>query len=95
MCLEWKAWNSLLAAAPAVKKANAGTLLPASQKYGDYPMTYTYDLVDMGREVLAQLTIPVARNFSAAACFNSKGTVPKSAGEVRIHKLGRTHTVVL
>jgi hypothetical protein len=64
MCMEWKAWNSLLAAAPLVKSANAAT--PASQKFGDYPKTYTYDLVDIGREVLAQLTIPVARNFSAA-----------------------------
>jgi alpha-N-acetylglucosaminidase len=64
MCMEWKAWNSLLAAAPAVKSANAAT--PASQKFGDYPKTFTYDLVDIGREVLAQLTIPVALNFSAA-----------------------------
>jgi hypothetical protein len=28
------------------------------------PGTFTYDLVDVGREVLAQLTIPVSQNFS-------------------------------
>jgi alpha-N-acetylglucosaminidase len=64
MCMEWKAWKSLLASAPAVKLANEAT--PTSQKFGDYPKTFTYDLVDIGREVLAQLTIPVAQNFSAA-----------------------------
>ena len=64
MCLEWRAWRSLLAAAPAVDAANAAT--PASQKFGPYPKTFSYDLVDIGREVLAQLTIPMARNFSAA-----------------------------
>ena len=64
MCSEWRAWQSLLAAAPAVAAANADT--PASQKVGVYPETYIYDLVDIGREVLAQLTIPVALNFSDA-----------------------------
>eukprot|EP01052_Picozoa_sp_SAG31_P001184 SAG31_NODE_39_length_31377_cov_5.971482_15_plen_665_part_00 len=64
MCSEWRAWQSLLAAAPAVAAANAHT--PSSQKVGAYPETYTYDLVDIGREVLAQLTIPVAVNFSQA-----------------------------
>jgi len=52
LCSEWRAWGSLLAAAPRVP-------LPL-------PKTYTYDLVDVGREVLAQLTIPVSLNFSAA-----------------------------
>jgi alpha-N-acetylglucosaminidase len=64
MCSEWRAWQSLLAAAPAVAAANAHT--PASQKVGAYPETYVYDLVDIGREVLAQLTIPMALNFSEA-----------------------------
>ena len=64
MCMEWLAWNALLAAAPAVASANAAT--PASQMFGQYPKTFSYDLVDIGREVLAQLTIPMARNFSAA-----------------------------
>lgn len=64
MCMEWRAWHSLLAAAPAVASANIAT--PASQKFGQYPKTFSYDLVDIGREVLAQLTIPMARNFSTA-----------------------------
>ena len=78
MCMEWKAWTSLLAAAPAVKAANANT--PSSQKFGDYPKTFTYDLVDFGREVLAQLTIPVALNFSSAL----KGVL----NEVRVNDTG-------
>jgi hypothetical protein len=59
MCMEWRAWKSLLAAAPVVAAANA--LTPASQKFGRYPKTFTYDLVDIGREVLAQLTTPIAQ----------------------------------
>ena len=69
MCKEWQAWHSLLAAAPAVASANVAT--PASQKFGKYPKTFSYDLVDIGREVLAQLTIPIARNFSKARKGNS------------------------
>jgi hypothetical protein len=64
MCMEWRAWNSLTAAAPAVAAANSIT--PASQKFGHYPKTFTYDLVDIGREVLAQLTIPMAKDFMRA-----------------------------
>ena len=71
MCMEWRAWQSLLAAAPAVAAAN--TALPRSQKYGQYPKTFNYDLVDIGREVLAQLTIPAARNFSAAQKDHEEG----------------------
>jgi alpha-N-acetylglucosaminidase len=64
MCKEWRAWRSLVAAAPAVVAANVA--IPPSQKFGKYPKTFSYDLVDIGREVLAQLTIPVAREFNAA-----------------------------
>jgi hypothetical protein len=51
LCAEWRAWGDLLAAAPRVATPR--------------PLTYVYDLVDLGREVLAQLTIPVSQNFSA------------------------------
>jgi hypothetical protein len=64
MCMEWNAWNSLLAAAPVVAEANAP--VPATQKFGRYPKTFTYDLVDIGREVLAQLTIPISQDFMRA-----------------------------
>ena len=85
MCKEWRAWRSLLAAAPAVASANVA--MPASQKFGKYPKTYSYDLVDIGREVLAQLTIPVARNFNAARKGgvdndNGNGTGNDAAGNV-------------
>ena len=46
-----------LAAAPRV---------PPTAGSGKPPATYTYDLVDVGREVLQQLTIPLSLNFSAA-----------------------------
>ena len=55
LCLEWSAWGSLLAAAPAVLAEHT----PA-------PEPYTYDLVNTGREVLAQLSTPLSVNFSRA-----------------------------
>jgi alpha-N-acetylglucosaminidase len=73
MCMEWRAWNALLAAAPVVAAAN--TLTPGSQKFGHYPKTFTYDLVDIGREVLAQLTIPVSQDFMRAV--DPEGSLPK------------------
>jgi hypothetical protein len=109
MCMEWRAWRSMVSAAPAVAAANAP---PPPRTSGPHPKTFAYDLVgipssrfgppetvlrararfttaspygehcpgpadvlggpgsraqvDIGREVLAQLTIPVALNFSAA-----------------------------
>jgi alpha-N-acetylglucosaminidase len=52
LCREWKAWGSLLAAAARIS-------VP-------HPATFTYDLVDLGREVLSQLTIPVGLNFTSS-----------------------------
>lgn len=39
---------------------------PASPALPALPATFTYDLVDVGREVLSQLTIPASLNFSEA-----------------------------
>ena len=39
MCMEWRAWNSMLAAAPVVAAAN--DLTPAAQRFGRYPKTFT------------------------------------------------------
>ena len=60
-CLEWAAWGALVAAAPAVRAA-------ASERAGGAPLpeTYTYDLVNTGREVLALLSTPTSLNFSRA-----------------------------
>lgn len=52
VCLVWRAWGSLIDAASTVATP--------------YPEPYTYDLIDTGREALAQLTIPVSLSFSAA-----------------------------
>ena len=43
LCLEWRAWGSMISAASAVAQP--------------LPKTFTYDLVDVGREVLSQLTV--------------------------------------
>ena len=48
-CREWIAW---------------GSLSPRQQMSQPLPETFTYDLVDIGREVISQLTIPVAANFT-------------------------------
>ena len=52
VCLEWRAWGGLLHAAARVQNPR--------------PEPFNYDLVDVGREVLSQLTLPAAANFSAA-----------------------------
>jgi hypothetical protein len=51
LCLVWQAWGQLLAAAPAVD--------PSLE-------TFRYDLVNTGRELLAQLSTPASQNFSDA-----------------------------
>jgi alpha-N-acetylglucosaminidase len=53
LCTTWASWGALLAAAPAV---------------GDLTNNepFRYDLVNLGREVLAQLSTPVSMNFSDA-----------------------------
>eukprot|EP00040_Diaphanoeca_grandis_P017313 m.90087 g.90087 ORF g.90087 m.90087 type:complete len:978 (+) comp26364_c0_seq1:96-3029(+) len=83
MCKEWHAWGDLIAAAPAVLSANKGLCVGrASQTTNTdtdaggsdgsgLPLTFTYDLVDVGREVLAQLTNPVSGDFSRAVWANS------------------------
>ena len=67
-CLEWSAWNSLNAAAPAVVAAAAAAA-------GPLPEPFVYDLVNTAREVMAQLSTPMLRNFSAAL----NGTVLSTA----------------
>ena len=61
MCLEWAAWGSLNAAAPAVAAA-------AAEAEG-LPEPFVYDLVNTAREVLSQLSTPMLLNFSSS--FNS------------------------
>jgi alpha-N-acetylglucosaminidase len=51
MCLAFQAWAQLIAAAPAV----SDTLEP-----------FRYDLINLGREILAQLSVPISQNFSDA-----------------------------
>tara|TARA_B110000208_G_scaffold190499_1_gene254540 strand:- start:116 stop:1954 length:1839 start_codon:yes stop_codon:yes gene_type:complete len=61
-CLEWDAWGSLNAAAPAI------TAQPL-------PEPFVYDLVNTAREVLAQLSTPMLVNFSIAIDFDGKTKV--------------------
>ena len=51
LCTTFGAWGALLAAAPSVD--------PTIE-------TYRYDLVNLGRELLAQLSTPASQNFSDA-----------------------------
>ena len=64
LCLEWTAWGSLLAAAPAVSSAGAGRA--GVRGVRQLPEPFRYDLVNTAREVLAQLSTPLLLNFSAA-----------------------------
>ena len=51
LCTQFAAWTALLAAAPAVQ--------PGLE-------TFRYDLINLGRELLAQLSTPTSQNFSDA-----------------------------
>jgi alpha-N-acetylglucosaminidase len=51
LCLTWQAWGLMLQAAPSVDASLT---------------TFRYDLVNLGRELLAQLSTPVSQNFSDA-----------------------------
>jgi hypothetical protein len=57
LCLTWAAWGHLLAAATAAA---------ASSPTGALVEPLRYDLVNLGRELLAQLATPVSLNFSDA-----------------------------
>ena len=83
LCREWKAWGSLLAAAPRVP-----TPLPA---------TFTYDLVDIRREVLSQLTIPVGLNFTASIGCKVEGVCHSNfnLSASRITKTGGLYVALL
>lgn len=78
LCLEWRAWGSMISAASAVVHP--------------LPKTFTYDLVDVGREVLSQLTIPVSHNFSAALHL---GRSNYSLNTLRIKETGGLYTALL
>jgi alpha-N-acetylglucosaminidase len=69
-CLEWDAWGSLNAAAPAIA-ANGTVAEP-----------YVYDLVNTAREVLAQLSTPVLLNFSAALTDLHPSKSPSSPARI-------------
>jgi len=61
LCKIFEAWGQLLAAAPTVLAGAAG-----NGKEGQLVVTYRYDLVNLGRELLAQLTTPAMLNFTGA-----------------------------
>ncbi len=57
MCGIWVAWGNMLRAATAPD---------SSPPINQTAAPFRYDLVDVGREVMAQLTVPVSQNFSDA-----------------------------
>ena len=68
LCLDWKAWGHLTKFG-AANFIDAGSTASADTGGGavvPLPKTFSYDLVDIGREVLSQLTIPLSQNFSTA-----------------------------
>ena len=77
LCLEWRSWGLLNDAAPVVAAAAAKAGLPP------LPETFRYDVVNIAREVLAQLSTPLLLNFTAS--FN--GTLTPAA-ELAIRESG-------
>ena len=74
MCDIFSAWAPLRRAAKAVRAANGGTLIEP----------FRYDLVNLGREIMAQLSTPLSMNFSSAL-----GQKPLSADALRATAVGR------
>ena len=71
LCHNWRAWGSLIAAATKLQS-------PMPEPFG-------YDLVDVGREVLSQLAIPMADNFSKALSIGPDhlfATTPHTASDI-------------
>ena len=69
LCLEFASWGSFNAAAPAVAEAQAAAQAAAdgeSPPLPRLPETFSYDLVNTAREVLAQLSTPLLLDFSGA-----------------------------
>lgn len=72
MCLVWQAWGHLIDVASslsattvaAVGSGSGSGLGSGAEAALDEPLRY--DLIDVGREVLAQISTPMANNFSAA-----------------------------
>eukprot|EP01050_Picozoa_sp_SAG11_P027354 SAG11_NODE_6893_length_1230_cov_1.974359_2_plen_139_part_00 len=79
VCLEWRAWGGLLHAAARVQTPR--------------PEPFNYDLVDVGREVLSQLTLPAAANFSAAIGWTER--VIPSRSVARINATGGFYVKLL
>lgn len=67
LCLTWNAWGLMIAAAPSV----SSTL-----------ETFRYDLVNLGRELLAQLSTPVSMNFS--------DSIKAAEGKMDVETISRT-----
>jgi hypothetical protein len=56
LCKIFESWQLLLKATPTVLSANGGK----------WTEPFRYDLVNLGREILAQLTVPMVQNFTDA-----------------------------
>lgn len=69
LCIDWQAWGSLIATAPRVQTP--------------MPEPFRYDLVDIGREVLSQLTIPVAVTSPERPAKKKKRPQPGAAQHYR------------
>ena len=82
LCSVWTAWGSLLAAAPSIPNAS-------------FTEPYVYDLVNTGREALAQLATPLAVAFARttrAAAINA--TAVREAGGAYVALLRALDTLL-
>lgn len=81
LCLTFNAWKKLLSAA---------SLLPTTDLE-----TYRYDLVNLGREVLAQLSTPMSMNFSdAMKAYTLNAAQLQQTGNLYIQLLADVDTLV-
>lgn len=84
LCLTYQAWGSLITA------AESGDLTYTQE-------TFRYDLINLGREMMAQLSTPVSMNYSDAihaAAGKMDGTLINTTGTLYIDLLGDVDTLL-
>jgi alpha-N-acetylglucosaminidase len=80
LCLTWQAWEQL---------QQASAYIDTSLE------TYRYDLVNVGRELLAQLATPVSQNFSDAISANPmNAALVQQTGSLYVQLLNDVDTLV-
>ena len=101
MCQLWEAWGLLIdvaqAASASSSSSDASSLSSSSSEASPEAAALaeplTYDLINTGREVLAQLTVPLSLNFSDA--IDGESTPPPPLDDAAVAATGGAYAATL